>query len=164
MLVELADQVPDFESSFRRAVATEAIKGTAAEVSVCMAAECVAGQQDAIGHHYQGEEADAEGLLLVDKGAQCVVPQNQEHDCCSIKKVAMGVLQNPGETCFAAVATTLGANHAACRWCPKIGAVISLAVVITGCPKACRYPQDENGRRKLPPLENQFRRIKRRQK
>src|SRR5947209_2239713 len=79
-----------------------------------------------------------------------VIPEEAKKHDCQIKKIAVDVLQNKWKSGFAAVfAMPRFANRAGRRIKEK-GAVVGLAVVVTGHAETQRAGQDQQRGRKRP--------------
>src|SRR6266487_232158 len=95
------------------------------------------------------------------KRADRVVPQDDQENYGNVKKIAMQVLQDEGKAGLAAVTMRARFANGTCGWIEKECPVVGFAIVVTGCPKAERGPEDEDRRRQRPPAWLNQRRIER---
>src|SRR5580765_2739792 len=121
-----------------------------------MAGKQIQGKQNNVYHQHQRPHADTEMQLLVrtqePESADRVIPEEAQEDDGAIKKIAVQILQYKRKLCFPAVIAIWALTHGACRWIHKEGSIIGLAIVITSHAKAERKGQDQQGRRKRPPV------------
>jgi hypothetical protein len=115
-----------------------------------MTGECVQRKQDDVGEQHEGTNADSE-TSIEPEGMNCVVPENDEKDKRQIKKIAMKILQNQRKCCFATIVMGFEFADGTGRWIKEKGAIVSLAILLTGGPKTQRPAENKNRWRKRPP-------------
>jgi hypothetical protein len=116
-----------------------------------VARERVKGEEDYVGEHDEGAEADAE-LTVEEKREVSVMPQEAEEDERGIEKVAMDILQDERKFGFAAVFAAGGFIDGTSRGIEKECTVVGFAVVVAGGAEAEWEDEDKKRGGELPPL------------
>src|ERR1043166_2483702 len=156
-LIEEGQLLP---SAVPRAVerrAREAIQFAADQVLQRVAGERVQRQQHDVDQQDQRAHADAEvpmryvAVIPKKEGANGVIPEEAKEDHGGVKKIAMDILQDEGETGLAAIIAMRRLSHGAGRRVEKECAIVGLSVVIAGRTETERKNQNQQCRREGPP-------------
>src|SRR5258707_3171974 len=128
-----------------RDYARKAIDVAADDVPERMTRQRIAGKQNYV--HEQDQRANTNAKMSAawrsePKRSDRVIPENEEKDDGDVKKITMQVLQDEGETGFAAIAMRARLAHRASRRIKKESAIVSLPVVVAGGAKTERCPQN----------------------
>ena len=161
VLVEEAAQLPGRVPRAPGSGAGKAIKLAANQVPQRVTGKRIEAEKHHVGQHDDRAQPDIKAALIA-KSANGVIPEEAKKDEGNIKSVTVQVLQNKREAGFTTIIAGFFAHGTGWR-IKKEGAVISLAIVITGCAKAQRPSQNQEGGRKGPPVVSGIdeRRIKR---
>src|SRR5580693_3888885 len=161
-LVEKGDAAPDSVAGLAESGAREAIEFASGKVAKRMAGKRVEREQDDVCGQDKCADADAKVAVEVE-GDDGVVPEKQDEHDRQVKKIAVNILQDKRKLRFPLILAIGRFTHSACRRIEKKRAVVSFAVVIARSAKPERSREDEQCRRKFPPMMQRIdqRRIKR---
>src|SRR5580658_1075242 len=118
-------------------------------------------EQDDVRGQDQTAKPDAKVAVEVE-GHDSVVPKKQDEHNCEVEKIAVNILQDERKFRFAPIFAIGRFTDGARRRIEKKRAVVSFAVVIAGSAKPERARENEQRRRKFPPMMQRIdeRRIK----
>lgn len=151
VFVEAGDPTPSGVVHGTECGAGEAVELASGEMAERVARESVDAEQDDVEEHNERADADAE-VALEDEGAYRVVPKEGDEKDCDVEKVAVKILENERKARLAAIfAIARFANGATGRIGEKC-AIVGFAVVVARHTETERAGQNQNCRRKWPPM------------
>src|SRR5207249_5172958 len=115
-----------------------------------VAGKSVERKQDDIDRQDERPDANAK-MADEEERANRVVPEKSDKEHSQIKKVAVDILQDEGESGFASIVVARRFTNSASRRIQEESAVVGFAIVITGCTKAERPGENQERGREFPP-------------
>src|SRR5208282_1362587 len=162
-LVEKTEAAPGGKSGFAEGGAGEAVEFASRKVTQRVARKRVEREQNHI--RSQNQSADSNPKMAVEiEGLDSVMPEKQDEHDREVKEIAMNVLQDKGKPGLALILAFGRLADRASRRIEKKSPVIRFSVVVAGGTKTERPGEDQQRRRKFPPMMQRIdqRRIKRR--